>query len=178
MVYENNVLKLLQQGEGRVLPDGAGWEYQYFIKDHLGNVRVTFTAKTQTATIYTTNFEAATDANFQNYSNTTFDLVDHTDAATVHQKVQWLNGGVNGRVGLAKSLAVMPGDQVSMFFQMLGVEAMRQKHPHRRSSQTNLRREMQIENEQKRSEVHTSDSFTKIFKQIPCTEYLYFQLLW
>jgi len=31
------VLKLLQQGEGRVLPDGAGWEYQYFIKDHLGN---------------------------------------------------------------------------------------------------------------------------------------------
>ncbi|HTF17549.1 MAG TPA: hypothetical protein VK658_05720, partial [Chryseolinea sp.] len=64
MVYENNVLKLLQQGEGRVLPDGAGWEYQYFIKDHLGNVRVTFTSKTQTATNYTTNFEAATDANF------------------------------------------------------------------------------------------------------------------
>ncbi|HTF20637.1 MAG TPA: hypothetical protein VK658_21340 [Chryseolinea sp.] len=27
MVYENNVLKLLQQSEGRVLPDGAGWEY-------------------------------------------------------------------------------------------------------------------------------------------------------
>ncbi|HTF18695.1 MAG TPA: hypothetical protein VK658_11510 [Chryseolinea sp.] len=81
MVYENNVLKLLQQGEGRVLPDGAGWEYQYFIKDHLGNVRVTFTAKTQTATNYTTNFEAATDGNFQNYTNTTFDLVDHTDAA-------------------------------------------------------------------------------------------------
>jgi RHS repeat-associated protein len=28
--------------------------------------------------------------------------------------VQWLNGGVNGRVGLAKSLPVMPGDQVSI----------------------------------------------------------------
>jgi hypothetical protein len=35
-------------------------------------------------------------------------------AGTVYQKVQWLNGGVNGRVGLAKSLAVMPGDQVSI----------------------------------------------------------------
>ena len=32
----------------------------------------------------------------------------------MYQKVQWLNGGVNGRGGLAKSLAVMPGDQVSM----------------------------------------------------------------
>ncbi len=115
MVYENNVLKMLQHAEGRVLPDGANWEYQYFLKDHLGNVRVTFTAKTQTATNYTTDFEAATNPNFQNYTNTTFDLVDHTDAAgTVYQKVQWLNGGVNGRVGLAKSLAVMPGDQVSI----------------------------------------------------------------
>lgn len=115
MVYENNVLKLLQHSEGRVLPDGANWEYQYFLKDHLGNVRITFTAKTQTATNYTTDFEASTNADFQNYNNTTFDLVDHTDAAgTVYQKVQWLNGGVNGRVGLAKSLAVMPGDQVSI----------------------------------------------------------------
>jgi RHS repeat-associated protein len=115
MVYENNTLKLIQHPEGRVLPDGANWEYQYFIKDHLGNVRITFTAKPQTATNYTTDFEAATNPNFQNYTNSTFDLVDHTDAAgTVYQKVQWLNGGANGRVGLAKSLAVMPGDQVSI----------------------------------------------------------------
>ncbi|MEJ7645920.1 MAG: fibronectin type III domain-containing protein [Chryseolinea sp.] len=113
-VYENNVLKLIQHGEGRVLPDGANWEYQYYVKDHLGNVRVTFTAKTQTATSYTTNFEAATDANFQNYTNPTFDLVDHTDPGTTYQKVQSLNGGANGRVGLAKSLAVMPGDQISI----------------------------------------------------------------
>ena len=45
MVYENNVLKMLQHAEGRVLPDGANWEYQYFLKDHLGNVRVTFTGE-------------------------------------------------------------------------------------------------------------------------------------
>ena len=114
MVYENNVLKLLQHAEGRTLPDGANWEYQYFIKDHLGNVRVTFTAKTQTATNYTTNLEAASDANFLNYTNTTFDLVDHTDAGSTYQKVQWLNGGANGRVGLAKSLQVMPGDEVTI----------------------------------------------------------------
>ena len=114
MVYENNALKLIQHPEGRVLPDGANWEYQYFIKDHLGNVRITFTAKPQTATSFTTDFEAATNPNFQNYSSTTFDLVDHTDASTVYQKVQLLNGGISTRVGLAKSLSVMPGDQVSI----------------------------------------------------------------
>lgn len=32
----------------------------------------------------------------------------------MYQKVQWLNGGANGRVGLAKSLAVMPGDEVTI----------------------------------------------------------------
>lgn len=118
MVYENNVLKFLQHTEGRVLPDGAGWEYQYYIKDHLGNVRVTFTSKVQVATSYSTNFESATNSDFLNYKNKQFDLVDHTDpAGTVYQYVHFLNGSdvgsINGRVGLAKSIAVMPGDQIS-----------------------------------------------------------------
>jgi RHS repeat-associated protein len=115
MVYEGAtpVLKFIQHAEGRVLPDGSGWEYQYYLKDHLGNVRVTFTAKTQTAATVTTNFEGSTSSDFVNYTNSTFDLVDHTDAGTTYQKVQWLNGGVNGRVGLARSIAVMPGDEVT-----------------------------------------------------------------
>jgi RHS repeat-associated protein len=81
------------------------------------NVRVTFTTKAQTTSTFTASFESGTqateEANFNNYSSTTFDLVDHTDAGTVYQKVQWLNGGTNGRVGLAKSLSVIPGDEVS-----------------------------------------------------------------
>jgi RHS repeat-associated protein len=116
LMYEGTTLalKMIQHAEGRILPNGANWEYQYHIKDHLGNVRVTFTSKTQTTTTVSTNFEGATDSNFQNYSNTTYDLVDHTDAAgTTYQKVQWLNGGVNGRVGVGKSFAVQPGDQIS-----------------------------------------------------------------
>lgn len=43
-----------------------------------------------------------------------YDLVDHTDAGSAYQKVQWLNGGASGRVGLTKSLSVMPGDRVSV----------------------------------------------------------------
>jgi hypothetical protein len=81
-------------------------------------VRVTFTTKPQSPVNYMGNLETGT-ANsgqgvFGNYTSTTYDLVDHTDAGTTYQRVQWLNGGASGRVGLAKSLSVMPGDRVSV----------------------------------------------------------------
>jgi RHS repeat-associated protein len=76
--------------------------------------RLTFTSKPQVTTTYSTNFETASNTDFLNYSNTTFDLVDHTDAAgTTYQKSQLLNGGANGRVGLAKSIPVMIGDEIT-----------------------------------------------------------------
>jgi hypothetical protein len=112
-IYENNVLKIIQHAEGRVLPDGANWEYQYNLKDHLGNVRVTFTTKTLPVTSSTTNFESATNTDFLNYNNHTLDLVDHTDAGTVHTNVQILNGGPSSRVGVAKTFSVLPGDLIS-----------------------------------------------------------------
>jgi RHS repeat-associated protein len=117
LVYENDVLQFINHSEGRVIP--AGNEYQYHLRDHLGNVRLTFTATPQSAVNYTASFETGTSGSgegvFNNYSATTFDLVDHTDAAgTTYTKVHLLNGGASGRVGLAKSLAVMPGDQISV----------------------------------------------------------------
>jgi RHS repeat-associated protein len=112
-VYEDNALKFVRHPEGRIIPNGTGWEYQYDLKDHLDNVRITFTNKTTTNTSTSTDFEAATNGNFQNYSSHTFDLVDHTDAGTTYQKSQLLNGGQFGRVGLAKSFSVMPGDRIN-----------------------------------------------------------------
>ena len=42
-VYEDNELKYILTGEGRIMVnDGSTYEYQYFLKDHLGNTRVTF----------------------------------------------------------------------------------------------------------------------------------------
>jgi len=42
-VYEDNVLKFILTGEGRVLVNSGGtYEYQYSLKDHLGNTRITF----------------------------------------------------------------------------------------------------------------------------------------
>jgi RHS repeat-associated protein len=87
--------------------------YFYEVSDHLGNVRGVCGLPSFTS--YFTNFETATNSDFLNYSSQTFDLLDHTDAGgTVYQKIQMLNGGANGRVGVAKTLAVSPGDQVSI----------------------------------------------------------------
>jgi RHS repeat-associated protein len=87
--------------------------YFYEVSDHLGNVRGVCGLPAFTS--YFTNFETATNSDFLNYTSQTFDLLDHTDAGgTVYQKVQMLNGGANGRVGVAKTLAVSPGDQVSI----------------------------------------------------------------
>ncbi len=117
MVFEGTtpVLKIINHTEGRILPDGANWEYQYHLTDHLGNVRVTFTTKTQTAVTKSANFETTSNADFTNYTRTGYDLVDHTDpAGTTYTYVQHLNGGANGRVGVGRSMAVMPGDKVSI----------------------------------------------------------------
>ncbi len=42
-VYEDNKLSFILTAEGRITPkEGGGYDYQYFIKDHLGNARVLF----------------------------------------------------------------------------------------------------------------------------------------
>jgi RHS repeat-associated protein len=42
-VYENNELQFIQTSEGRLVPDdNGGYNYEYALKDHLGNTRVMF----------------------------------------------------------------------------------------------------------------------------------------
>ena len=94
----------------------AAPEYQYNLKDHLGNVRVTFTTKDETlqhTASLENNTQTTEQATFKNYSRVTNDLFDHTDAAAVYDKVQLLNGGNNSQVGLTKTFAVMPGDVIT-----------------------------------------------------------------
>ncbi|MCA6418400.1 MAG: hypothetical protein IM603_04790, partial [Cytophagales bacterium] len=100
-VYENNNLSFFSSPEGRVVKNGANFEYQYAIADHQGNTRLLFTSAPQTAQPVTADFEATTNGNFQNYVNRSgFSLFNRTPLGTTSQL---LNGGVNGRVGLAKS---------------------------------------------------------------------------
>jgi RHS repeat-associated protein len=115
--YENDTLKFINHEEGRIVMAGTALEYQYHLKDHLGNVRVTFTAKNETETA-TATMETANANNEQSkflyYSEAVivnFDLFDHTNAGATHYSTR-LNGSANERTGLAKSISVMPGDTI------------------------------------------------------------------
>ena len=109
MYLENDTLQFISTAEGRVVPNGTGWEYQYYLKDHLGNVRTTFTTRPKTEA-YGTGFETATVPNgyFDNYED------QHRDnyLANTGTYSSRLSYDDNLVIGLAKSLKVYPGDTV------------------------------------------------------------------
>ncbi|MFN7883694.1 MAG: LamG domain-containing protein, partial [bacterium] len=100
---------------------GPGSEYQYHLKDHLGNTRLTFTTKEETEMSNATYEEASLVAEqgkylrMKNARRVNSSIFDHTngDAPTkVLGYAQRLNGSTNETFGLARSLSVMPGDVV------------------------------------------------------------------
>ncbi|HEY0652119.1 MAG TPA: RHS repeat-associated core domain-containing protein [Chryseosolibacter sp.] len=89
--------------------------YEYFLKDHLGNVRVSFKAITETTELKT-NFEEASNSSFLNYPpdnnayKPSMNDFDHSDSGTVYTRSQRLTGASGLQVGIAKSYEVMAGD--------------------------------------------------------------------
>jgi RHS repeat-associated protein len=126
-IYENDALQLVQHEEGRVVPQASGsgtFDYQYHLKDHLGNVRLTFSSKVekdQDLATLENDRQSEEQSIFQNYSRVSADLFDHTDAGLGYTYAQRLTGGTGAIVGLAKSLKVEPGDtlQVEAFAKYL-----------------------------------------------------------
>jgi len=109
-------------------------EYQYNLKDHLGNVRLTFTTKDEVDNSLATMEDDRTDiesGQFSNYDEAirvkgflfdhTKDVDDPADGEGLDPNdpnpngyAVRLNGTENERYGLSKSLSVMPGDIISM----------------------------------------------------------------
>jgi RHS repeat-associated protein len=116
-IYQGDTLQFVNHEEGRIVMKGVTTpEYQYHLKDHLGNVRVTFTTATTTKT-FTAGFETANQTtestNFSNYPTGAKVSTIAANARTGSNSY-YLNGGYNGQVGLTKTLSVMPGDVVSI----------------------------------------------------------------
>ncbi|MCE2995043.1 MAG: hypothetical protein LW863_05580, partial [Flammeovirgaceae bacterium] len=118
-VYVNGALEHLAFEEGKVVLNASHPEYQYYIKDHLDNIRVTFTTKVD-QTIVTATYE---DANLQGESadfNPSYDkanristtLYNHTVGGEKSQRLS--AAGSNDIVGLAKSIYVVPGDTIKL----------------------------------------------------------------
>lgn len=92
-------------------------DYQYYLKDHLENIRTVFTANPKTDDRLAT-MEPARAAQerkqflrFENARMVTSSLFDRTNGSLSGTAVR-LNGSSNERYGLAGSLAVMPGDVI------------------------------------------------------------------
>ena len=120
-VYENDTLRFIQTPEGRIIP-GTTSEYQYYLKDHLGNTRITFTTKDETDTYLATmetEYASYEEGTFSNVADTRKldQLYNHTPAdGTVASpdNSAMLNSTLSKWIGPAKSLRVAPGDTVSL----------------------------------------------------------------
>ena|GEM_PF-3220824 len=110
LILENDTLQFIQTAEGRVVPktvDGVDKnEYQYHLKDHLGNVRSTFAVRDDD---YATGFETATNPYFDNYDEITILSNPLKKSGTYAHR---LTGGGTNIVGLMKSLYVSKGDRI------------------------------------------------------------------
>jgi RHS repeat-associated protein len=120
-VYENGNLSYILHETGRVMPAGGAndWEYQYHLRDHLGNVRVTFTTKesSEEATATMENSNATTEqGQFLHHAEAVrvnSQFFDHTNQGGTYYSTR-LSGATNEKFGLAKSLSVMPGDVINV----------------------------------------------------------------
>lgn len=119
--YEHDTLKFINHEEGRIVMKDSVPEYQYMLKDHLGNTRITFTSdhltESFTATMDTENQEDE-ELVFGAYKAITMDVLDPTPEENEEDKILVLNGSKlngtnNGQVGLTKSFAVVPGDVIT-----------------------------------------------------------------
>jgi len=101
--------------------NSAAPEYQYNIKDHLGNVRVSFTTiadiQSDVATMEPANQLNETKA-FVNYEQMrvvkSSPIFDHTNNPGGNGASIRLSGNANEKTGLVKTLSVMPGDVIHM----------------------------------------------------------------
>jgi len=51
-IYKNGILQYIISPEGRIIPNAtSGYDYEYHLKDHLGNTRVAFVAQGTTPQI-------------------------------------------------------------------------------------------------------------------------------
>ncbi|PSL27476.1 DUF6443 domain-containing protein [Chitinophaga ginsengisoli] len=126
MVFEQDVLKFVKHEEGRIrlsYPSNQPVQYtfDYFVRDHLGNIRSILTENTQQG-LYMASMEterAATEtALFSNIENTRTAKpagYPQSETATANQYVARLNGDdQNRRIGPSLVLRVMAGDTITI----------------------------------------------------------------
>jgi RHS repeat-associated protein len=126
-VYENDKLQFFSHEEGRVRPEvvdgNTKYNFDYMLKDHLGNVRMVLTDELDPASIY----QAGMETDNRSFEVALFgDKVNSTEANKPagfdsngsNAKVSVVNGMTDdGRVGPGVILKVMAGDKFKAYTQ-------------------------------------------------------------
>ena len=128
-VYQNNSLQFLGHEEGSIRKkDDGTFVFDYFLKDHLGNVRMMLTEEQKTDVYPTLDFEGTAgttavtnqDATWDNSTGgavdvagtrTAFNMGNSSTNGTYSKLIKKSSWG--GAIGAAKLLKVMSGDQIN-----------------------------------------------------------------
>jgi RHS repeat-associated protein len=124
MIYQNDSLQFIGQEEGRIRyrPSDGSFQYDYFLKDHLGNVRMVLTEETQTDMYPTASMETASLATERLYyagvdtgrvNKNTVASYPSDGFTSPNDFIQQLNGS-GPKIGTNIVLKVMAGDQFNL----------------------------------------------------------------
>lgn len=123
-LYKDNVLESIQHADGRIMAEaGSGFEHQYHLKDHQGNIRLTFTTAPNTFEYLATMETARATEEESYFSNidvtgvVVANYANHTDPLVVPSpnRAIRINNAVDNPqkvIGAAIPLQVFPGDTV------------------------------------------------------------------
>ncbi|MFA6060315.1 MAG: RHS repeat-associated core domain-containing protein [Taibaiella sp.] len=115
-IYENNALQYSLTGTGRTVYTGTANSEEFFVKDHLGNVRSVIDITVNDLTQYLASYELAS----ANLENLVFDNIDdlrdlRPDGTGDNSMAARLDGDdPETRIGTSLLMHVMAGDLVSM----------------------------------------------------------------
>ncbi len=114
--YAGNDLQFVLTPYGRIRKEGTAWTYDYFLKDHLGNVRVVLSSDLVNTTTYMATMEESKAAEenlyFENVESTRADRpYNYPDINPLNTKLSKVPGKSEG---LKLTLKVMAGDTIEI----------------------------------------------------------------
>jgi RHS repeat-associated protein len=124
-VFEENDLEFISTEEGRVIPSpkqspASPYEYEYFLKDHLGNTRLVINSSPANSYTFTATMESENstikqteEAEFKNVAETRIPTPDASKSYTGDESAV-LNATKQKAVGPGLFLKVAPGDVIDM----------------------------------------------------------------
>ncbi len=115
LVFENNAISYILHEEGRAAYEGSAFQYEFFVRDHLGSVRQVIRAPVSGMRIATMEPENAEEEEkyFENIRESRQGAAEHNKTPGGYATA-WLNAGRNRILGPSRSQEVQEGDSVEL----------------------------------------------------------------